>query len=50
VRAFASDHTIVGQLHFTPDDGTNQVTVRTSRSASSVDVPGCVADGQDQPR
>jgi fermentation-respiration switch protein FrsA (DUF1100 family) len=50
VQAFASDHTIVGELRFTPDDGTNQVTVRTSRSATSVDVPGCIADGQDQPR
>jgi hypothetical protein len=50
VQAFASDHTIVGQLQFTPADGTNRVTVRTSRSATSVDVPGCIADGQDQPR
>jgi Domain of unknown function (DUF4307) len=50
VQAFASDHTIVGELRFTPEDGTNQVTVRTSRSATSVDVPGCIADGQDQPR
>jgi hypothetical protein len=50
VQAFASDHTIVGELRFTPDDGTNAVTIRTSRSATSVDVPGCIADGQDQPR
>jgi hypothetical protein len=50
VQAFASDHTIVGELRFTPDDGTNHVTVHTSRSATSVDVPGCIADGQDQPR
>jgi fermentation-respiration switch protein FrsA (DUF1100 family) len=50
VQAFASDHTIVGELRFTPDDGTNAVTVRTSRTATSVDVPGCIADGQDQPR
>jgi hypothetical protein len=50
VQAFASDHTIVGQLRFTPSDGTNQVTVQTSRTATSVDVPGCLADGQDQPR
>jgi fermentation-respiration switch protein FrsA (DUF1100 family) len=50
VQAFASDHTIVGELRFTTDDGTNAVTVRTSRSATSVDVPGCIADGQDQPR
>ena len=50
VQAFASDHTIVGELRFTPDQGTNDVTVRTSRGATSVDVPGCIADGQDQPR
>ena len=50
VQAFASDHTIVGQLRFTPADGTNVVSVQTSRIATSVDVPGCTADGQDQPR
>jgi hypothetical protein len=50
VQAFASDHTIVGQLRFTPDDGPNRVTVQTSRTATSVDLPGCTADGQDQPR
>jgi hypothetical protein len=50
VQALASDHTIVGQLRFTPSDGTNVVSVQTSRTATSVDVPGCIADGQDQPR
>jgi hypothetical protein len=50
VQAFASDHTIVGELRFTPNDGTNRVNVPTSRSATSVDVPGCTADGQDRPR
>jgi hypothetical protein len=50
VQALASDHTIVGQLRFTPSPGTNQVSVQTSRTATSVDVPGCLADGQDQPR
>jgi hypothetical protein len=50
VQALASDHTIVGQLRFTPADGTNVVSVQTSRTATSVDVPGCIADGQDQPR
>jgi hypothetical protein len=50
VQALASDHSIVGQLRFTPTDGTNRVTVQTSRTATSVDVPGCLADGQDQPR
>ena len=50
VQALASDHTIVGQLRFTPVDGSNRVRVQTSRTATSVDVPGCLADGQDQPR
>jgi hypothetical protein len=50
LQAFASDHSIVGQLRFTPSEGTNQVTVRTARTATSVSLPGCSADGQDQPR
>ncbi len=50
VQALASDHTIVGELVFTPRDGVNRVTVRTERLASAVDVPGCTADGQDRPR
>jgi hypothetical protein len=50
VEATASDHSIVGELHFTPTSGTNRVTVRTQREATSVDVPGCVAHGQDRPR
>jgi len=49
-QALASDHTVVGELVFTPHQGVNQVTVRTERAASAVDVPGCVADGQDRPR
>lgn len=50
VQALASDHTLVGELVFTPHDGVNDVTVRTEREASAIDVPGCVADGQDRPR
>jgi hypothetical protein len=50
VQALASDHTIVGELVFVPHDGVNRVTVRTERAASAVDVPGCIADGQDRPR
>jgi len=50
VEAMASDHAIVGELHFTPSPGTNEVRVRTERRASAVDVPGCIADGQDRPR
>jgi Domain of unknown function (DUF4307) len=50
VEALADDHSVVGELHFRPTSGTNEVTVRTQRLATSVDVPGCVADGQDRPR
>jgi uncharacterized protein DUF4307 len=50
VRALAEDHTVVGELVFTPRDGVNRVRVRTERAASAVEVPGCVADGQDRPR
>jgi hypothetical protein len=50
VEALASDHSIVGELHFRPSSGMNEVRVRTERRASAVDVPGCIADGQDRPR
>jgi hypothetical protein len=50
VEALASDHSIVGELHFRPTSGLNEVRVRTERRASAVDVAGCIADGQDRPR
>jgi hypothetical protein len=50
VEAVASDHTIVGELQFRPVSGSNEVTVRTERRATSADAPGCTADGQDRPR
>jgi Domain of unknown function (DUF4307) len=50
VQALASDHSIVGELTFAPRPGSNTVTVRTEREATAVDVPGCIADGQDHPR
>jgi hypothetical protein len=50
VQALADDHSIVGELHFRPVDGANQVTVRTDRVATSVDLSGCIANGQDRPR
>ncbi|HEX3932272.1 MAG TPA: DUF4307 domain-containing protein [Nocardioides sp.] len=50
VEAVAEDHSVVGELHFRPVNGTNRVTVRTERQATSVDVPGCIADGQNRPR
>jgi hypothetical protein len=49
VEAVASDHSIVGELHFRPTSGTNEVRVRTERRATAVEVPGCVADGQKRP-
>ena len=50
VEALASDHSVVGELHFRPTSGMNQVRVRTERRASAIDVPGCIADGQNRPR
>jgi hypothetical protein len=49
-RAFASDHSTVGQLQFTPIDGRQTVTIQTEREATSVDWIGCSADGQDDSR
>jgi hypothetical protein len=53
LRAYAEDHTTVGELTFTPDPskGRRQVeTIRTERRATSVDKVGCTAPGQDRPR
>jgi hypothetical protein len=50
VEAVAADHSIVGELHFRPRNGTNDVTVRTEREATSVDLSGCIAKGQQRPR
>src|SRR3954451_1141865 len=53
LRAYAADHTTVGELTFTPDpsQGRRQVeTIRTERRATSVENIGCTAPGQDQPR
>jgi hypothetical protein len=53
LRAYATDHTTVGELTFTPDpdEGQRQVqTIRTERRATSVESIGCTAPGQDQPR
>jgi hypothetical protein len=50
VQATASDHSVVGELTFTPTAGTNRVTVRTQREATSIDLTGCLAHGQDRPR
>ncbi len=53
LRAYAEDHTTVGELTFTPDpsQGRRQVeTIRTERRATSVEKIGCTAPGQDRPR
>ena len=50
VRAIAEDHTTVGELAFEPVDGSNEVSVRTEREATTVDLVGCTAAGQPRPR
>jgi hypothetical protein len=53
LRAYAEDHTTVGELTFTPDPskGPRQVeTIRTERRATAVESQGCTAPGQDRPR
>lgn len=50
LRAMAEDKTAVGEIAFTPVRGTNEVTIRTERRATSVEKIGCTADGQTRPR
>jgi hypothetical protein len=53
LRAYAEDHTTVGELTFSPEpgSGSRQVeTIRTERRATSVESVGCTAPGQDHPR
>jgi len=53
LRAFAEDHTTVGEVAFTPDPdvGRRQVVeIRTDRRATAVESLGCTADGQKRPR
>ena len=50
VRAYSEDHTTVGEVAFEPVDGTNEVTLRTERRATSVTRLGCTAPGQPRPR
>ena len=50
LRAYAADHSVVGELAFTPVDGRNAETVRTERGATSVELVGCTAPGQNRPR
>lgn len=51
LRAYARDHTIVGELNFqvtpaSPTEVTVTKTLRTEREATSVTIVGCRADGQ----
>ena len=50
VRAFAADHTTVGEASFTPVAGRNDVVVRTERRATSVESVGCTTPDQQRPR
>jgi hypothetical protein len=50
LRAYAEDHTVVGDASFTPHDGVNEVSVRTERLATSVEKVGCTTAGQNDAR
>ena len=53
LRAYAEDHTVVGERAFTPSYGSPQpltVDVRTERRATAVELLGCTAPGEPRPR
>ena len=55
LRAQASDHAVVGELNLVVGPGGERVqtlteTVRTEREATTVDVVGCLAEGQSRRR
>jgi hypothetical protein len=53
LRAYAEDHSVVGELSFTPEYGAHQPlveTVRTEREATTVQLVGCTAPGEPRPR
>lgn len=50
VIARSEDHAPVGEKAFTPDDGTNVVTIRTERRATAVEKAGCTTADQSRPR
>ncbi len=50
LRAFAEDHTTVGEIAFGPARGANEVVIRTERRATTVEKLGCTAPGQPRPR
>ncbi|MEO5653663.1 MAG: DUF4307 domain-containing protein [Marmoricola sp.] len=54
VRAYAADHSVVGERNFAVADteGTVRLTLpfRTEREATSVEMVGCTTSGQNRPR
>ncbi len=53
VRAFAEDHSVVGEESWTPEGEGEQetdVTIRTEREATSVELVGCTTPDQSRPR
>jgi hypothetical protein len=54
VQADAADHSVVGEVTFavtgTGGTTTHRVTLRTERQAAAVEMVGCTAPGQKQPR
>jgi hypothetical protein len=50
LRAYAEDHTVVGDASFEPTDGRNEVSIRTERLATSVEKIGCTTAGQNDAR
>ncbi len=51
LRAYAEDHSVVGELAFAPDgSGRSDRSIRTERLATSVELLGCTAPGQNRPR
>lgn len=46
VRALSEDKAAVGELSFDGVDGINDVTIRTERRATAVEVVGCTVEGQ----
>ena len=53
LRAYAEDHSAVGEVTFQPDPAKGQrqdVTIRTERRATAVESMGCTAPDQGRPR
>ncbi|GAB7005217.1 hypothetical protein JCM18899A_26900 [Nocardioides sp. AN3] len=50
LRAYAEDHTIVGDKSFVPSNGRNDVSIRTERLATSVEKIGCTTADQNDAR